>query len=100
MRRFVRAAVFFWENRLTPRGRYLVGTTAIFALLGFDTRTRQVYILFSISAALLVLSTLFSLRPRPRASLACRLPDRATTGTTARFVAEIQTLDGAPASDL
>ncbi len=99
-RPLIRNVVSLWENRLTPRGRYLLGVTSVFALLGFDTGARQVYILFSIGTALLIMSMLFALRPRPRALLACRLPDRATAGTPVRFVAEVRTRDGGPASDL
>jgi uncharacterized protein (DUF58 family) len=96
----VRTVVFLWENRLTPRGRYLFTMTAIFALLGADTGARQVYVLFSIGAGFLLLSMLFALRARPRASLACRLPDRATTGTGVRFAAEVRTDERGAALDL
>jgi uncharacterized protein (DUF58 family) len=99
-RPLVRTVVFVWENRLTPRGRYLLGLLSVFALLGADTGARQVYILFSITAGLLLLGIVFALRPRPRVTLQCRLPDRATAGTPVRFTADIRTSDGAPASDL
>ena len=83
----------FWQDRLTSRGRYLLAVTTVFAILGFDTGSRQVYILFSICAGLFASSMLFALRPRPRASLACRMPDRATAGTPLRFTAQVQGAD-------
>jgi uncharacterized protein (DUF58 family) len=88
-----------FQDRLTPRGRYLFVTVVAFALLGLDTRARQVYVLFSLAAGLYVTATIFGFRPRPRVELSCRIPDRATVGTPVRFTAVLSG-DGTPISDL
>lgn len=78
-----------FQDRLTPRGRYLFVALCAFALLGLDTRARQIYVLFSLTAGVYVAATVFGFRPRPRVSLRCRTPDRATAGATVRFAAEL-----------
>lgn len=95
-----RTLIAIWENRFTPRGRYLVAATTVFALLGLDTGARKIYILFSASAGLTAMAVVFALRRRPRAAFVCPLPERATAGTPVRFSARIETTDGAPAADL
>jgi uncharacterized protein (DUF58 family) len=85
------AVVRTFQDRLTPRGRYLFIALCGFALIGLDTRARQVYVLFSLAAGLYVTATLFGLRPRPRIALRCRTPERATAGRAARFTAELTT---------
>jgi uncharacterized protein (DUF58 family) len=95
-----RAVLAFWQGRLTPRGRYLLGVTAAFALLGLDTAARKVYMLFSVPAGLLIVAFVVMLRRPPRATVACRLPERVTAGSTVRFRAEVRTVDGRAHSDL
>jgi uncharacterized protein (DUF58 family) len=89
-RPLTRAVVLVWENRLTPRGRYLFGVTGAFALLGVDTAARKVYILFSVCAGLLIMAALFALRRRPRVTVDCRLPERVTAGSTVHFGASVK----------
>lgn len=96
----IRTLVALWENRLTPRGRYLLATTAILAALGLDTGVRRVYFLFAVAAGLLVVAMALACRRRPRASLDCALPERATAGTPVRFSARIRTDGERPADDL
>ena len=67
-----------YRRRLTPRGQYLFWVTLALAVMGLDTRRTQVYTLFAIAAALFLVASLIALRPRPKASFDCRLPDRAT----------------------
>jgi uncharacterized protein (DUF58 family) len=95
-----RAVIALWENRLTPRGRYLFAATAVFAMLGLDTGARKVYVLFAVCAGLLLMGIAFAFRRRPAATLVCPLPDRATAGTRLRFSARVSTADGQPAADL
>ena len=78
---FVGAVVRQYEERLTARGRYLLWVTMAFALLGADTRRTQIFVLFAVSAAALVLAALHGLLAhRPGARLECVLPARATAG--------------------
>jgi uncharacterized protein (DUF58 family) len=73
--------VRYYEDQLTPRGRYLLAVTAAFALVGLDTRRSRLHVLFAVAfAAYVVAWTLTRLRA-PRASLDCALPVRATAGT-------------------
>ena len=78
---FLDTLVYFHRERLTARGRYLLWTTAVFALLGLDALRSQVYLLFAAAAGLLIVAMLFTAWPAPRAELDCRLPARATAGT-------------------
>jgi len=76
---FVGAVVRQYEERLTARGRYLLWVTVAFAFLGADTRRTQVYVLFSLAAAGLLVALLYGLLARsPRVRLTCALPRRAT----------------------
>jgi uncharacterized protein (DUF58 family) len=93
------ATVRTFQDRLTPRGRYLFLVLCAFALLGLDTRAKQVYVLFSLAAGLYVTATLFGFRPRPRVALRCHPPERATAGRAVRFSAEV-TASGRDQSDL
>jgi uncharacterized protein (DUF58 family) len=67
-----------YREVLTPRGKYILWTTAALAMLGLNTRVNQVFKVFAIPAAMLVLAFLFSLVRKPRGKLECRLPLRAT----------------------
>lgn len=82
--------VLAWEDRLTPRGRYLFGAVAVFALVGLDTRRTQVYLLFALAVGVLLPALFYEAFPRPRARLLGELPSRVTAGTpvTARFRVE------------
>jgi uncharacterized protein (DUF58 family) len=70
-----------YERQYTQRGRYLFWATAVFALLGVDTRRSHAYVLFALAAGLLLLALAVSLSRRPRLGLACTLPARATALT-------------------
>jgi len=70
--------VRMYRRRLTPRGQYLLWLVVATALVGLDTRRTQVYLLFAVAAGLFIVATVFAMRPRPRAQLECRLPERAT----------------------
>ena len=67
-----------YEERLTARGHALLWATAAFALVGVDTRRTQVFRLFAVAAALLLVARAFTLLRRPRVRLECPLPARAT----------------------
>jgi uncharacterized protein (DUF58 family) len=67
-----------YQERLTARGRGLLWATAAFALVGVDTRRTQVFRLFAVAGALLLVARAFTLLRRPRVRLECPLPSRAT----------------------
>ena len=78
-----------WDQRLTPRGRYVFVALAVFAFVGLDTRRSQVYLLFAAAAGLFVSSLLFAFRFRPRVRIECAMPQRATAGTRVQFGARV-----------
>jgi len=49
-------------------------------MMGLDTRGSQVFKVFAVSAAILVVAALFALARPPRVELSCRLPLRMTAG--------------------
>ena len=51
-----------YHEHLTPRGRYLLWATTAFALVGVDTRRTQVFELFAIAFALLVVALVYAPR--------------------------------------
>jgi uncharacterized protein (DUF58 family) len=79
-----------YEERLTARGRYLLWATAVFAVLGLDTRRTQVFSLFAVGAGALLLASLFWMARPPRVRFACPLPDHATVGSPVRVRARIE----------
>jgi uncharacterized protein (DUF58 family) len=81
-----------WDQRLTPRGRYLLVALGVLALVGLDTRRTQVYLLFAAAAGLFLSSVAFALRFRPKVRLECALPQRATAGTPLAFHARVTPL--------
>ena len=91
---FLDALVYFHRERLTARGRYLLWTTAVFALLGLDALRSQVFLLFAAAAGLLIVAMLFTAWPAPRADFECRLPARATAGTPIRVRAVVRSASG------
>jgi uncharacterized protein (DUF58 family) len=76
--RIIGGLIRAYEERLTDRGRYLVWTTAILALIGVDTTRSRVFVLFAPGAAALAMGLAFALWRRPRVALECALPSRAT----------------------
>jgi uncharacterized protein (DUF58 family) len=89
-----------YEERLTARGRYLLWTTALLALLGLDTRRTQVFSLFAVGAGALLLASLFWLARAPRARFLCPLPDHTTVGAPLRLRARIEGTAGRRVYDL
>ena len=89
-----------YEERLTARGRYLLWATAILAVLGLDTRRTQVFSLFAVAAAAMLLASTFWLARAPRVRFDCPLPDHATVGSPLRLRARIAGAAGRAASDL
>jgi len=89
-----------YEERLTARGRYLLWTTALLAVLGLDTRRTQVFSLFAIAAATLLFALVFWLARAPRVRFECPLPDHATVGTPLRLRARVEAPAGRRVSDL
>lgn len=81
-----------WDARLTPRGRYLLVTLGVLALVGLDTRRTQVYILFAVAAGLFLAAIAFAFRFRPRVRIECPLPLRATAGTNLTLRARLTPL--------
>ena len=77
---FIRSVFEQYRERLTPRGRYVLWLTAALAMMGLDTRGSQVFKVFAVSAAILVVAALFALARPPRVELSCRLPLRMTAG--------------------
>ncbi len=84
-----------WDQRLTPRGRYLLIVLGVFAFVGLDTRRNQVYLLIAVTAGLFLTSVLFAFRFRPRVRIECVLPQRATAGTPVSFRARVVPLSSA-----
>src|SRR5262245_10039938 len=76
-RPLVGALVRVYEERLTERGRAVLWAMTIFAAIGVDTRRTQVFKLFAAAFAALVIARVFNLF-RPRVSVECQLPARAT----------------------
>ncbi len=77
---FIRSVFEQYRERLTPRGRYLLWLTAALAMMGLDTRGSQVFKVFAVSAAILVIAALFALARPPRVELYCKLPPHMTAG--------------------
>ena len=67
-----------FQDRLTPRGRYLFCTVLVLALVGLDTRRTQAFILFAVAAAVFIVSSLWGLFLRPQVRLECELPRHTT----------------------
>lgn len=67
-----------FQDRLTPRGRYLFCALVLLGAVGLDTRRTQVFTLFAVAAAFFLTSSLWGLFLRPRVLLECTLPRHAT----------------------
>jgi uncharacterized protein (DUF58 family) len=92
----VRTLVAVYDERLTRRGRAVLWTTAAFALVGVDTRRTQVFRLFAIAVALLLVARAFTLLRRPRVRLELPLPARATAGMPVSLRARVVGARGRP----
>ena len=92
----VRSLVLVYEQRLTRRGRPLLWATAAFALVGGDTRRTQVFRLFAVAAALLLVARAFTLLRRPRVRIELPLPARVTAGAPVKLRAQVTSTRGRP----
>ena len=77
----LRGLVRAGEERLTPRGRYLLGLLMVLGLAGLDTRRTAVFMPFCAVAGLFASASLFAFLRRPRVRLSGGLPERVTAGT-------------------
>ncbi len=87
------------QERLTPRGRFLVWTMLAFGVLGLDTRRTQLYELFAPAAALFLVAVVYAVFTRPHLRLECRLPERATALAPVAVTARIAGESGTSARD-
>jgi len=67
-----------FQDRLTPRGRYLFCAMLILGAAGLDTRRTQVFTLFAVGAALFIVSSLWGLLLRPKVRVECGYPRHTT----------------------
>ncbi len=88
--------ILLYEDRLTVRGRALLGAIAILGLLGADTRRSQIFKLFAIGLATLVVSAAIAQLRRRRFTIECTLPTRSTAGTPVRVHARVTSRHGGP----
>lgn len=79
------AVVESYRESLTPNGRYVLWATGAVAVLGLDTRENQVFKVFALGAAMLLVATCFGLARAPRFRLECFLPTRATAGRASKI---------------
>lgn len=70
----------WYEERLTARGRFLLWTALALGVMGLDTRSTQIYVLFAGAFGLTVAARLAVTGVRPRARLDLPLPSHATAG--------------------
>src|SRR5579863_3400699 len=92
--RFLARLMQQYRERLTARGRYVLWVMVVFALLGLDTLSSQVFALFAVVAGMFVVGAVYAFFPRPKVRIECRMPQRATALTplsvNARVVNETQ----------
>ncbi len=93
---WIAAIVRSSQERATPRGFYVLAAMLVFAALSVNLRSNQSYLLFATTAGALVSSVLFSLARRPRVTVECRLPSRATAGTPLAIHAFVRSLQDSP----
>lgn len=96
----VSTLVAVYQERLTARGRALLWATAAFALVGVDTRRTQVFRLFAVAAALLLVARAFTLLRRPRVQLDFGIPLRATAHSPLTLRARVSSPGRRRAGDL
>ena len=90
--------VRLWEERLTTRGRVVFLATAASALVGADTGRTQVFRLFAVGAALLVIAWILTRLRRPPSMVEALVPSRATTLRSFRVAVRVSA--DRPVSDL
>jgi uncharacterized protein (DUF58 family) len=96
----VRGLVRAYEERLTPRGRWLLGLLLVLGPAGLDTRRTGIFILFSAAAGLFAAASLFAFLRRPRVRLTGGFPPRATALTPVSVRVGIEAEPGRPMPDL
>ena len=74
----VSKVVRLYHERLTRRGRYVLWSMVVLAILGLDTRRTFVFWLFAMIAGMLAAAAAFTVLRRPRVHLECRFPERTT----------------------
>jgi uncharacterized protein (DUF58 family) len=74
----VSKVVRLYHERLTCRGRYLLWSMVVLAILGLDTQRTFVFWLFGMAAGMFAAAAVFTVLRRPRVHLHCRFPERAT----------------------
>ena len=79
--RFIARLAQQYRERLTARGRYFLWVMLLFALLGLDTLSSQIFALFAVVAAMSLVGAVHAFFPRPKVRIECRMPQRATALT-------------------
>jgi uncharacterized protein (DUF58 family) len=96
----VGAVVRVYQDRLTPRGRWLLWALVIIGAMGLDTMITRVYIVFAMGLGLMLTAASFAERPRPKVKPVGGPPLRATAGTPVSFQLGLEGLDGRAYPDL
>lgn len=79
-RPLIGAVIRVYEERFTDRGRFVLWAAAVFALVGADTRRTQVFELFAVAFALLVVATIAAALRRAGLHMTGHLPVRLSAG--------------------
>jgi uncharacterized protein (DUF58 family) len=102
LRQFTRAyRVSQWQHRrFTPAGRGLGYLLIAAAAFGLDTQRTTAFQIFAVTAALLLVAWLASLRLRPKLAAERRLPEFATVGEPLRYRQIVRNTGTRPLLDL
>jgi uncharacterized protein (DUF58 family) len=102
LRQFARAyRVSQWQRRrFTPAGRALGYLLIAAAAFGLDTQRTTAFQIFALTAALLLVAWLASLRPQPRLAIERRLPEFATVGEPVRYRQNVRNIGLRPLADV
>ncbi len=98
-RRLARVERYF-TRRFTPLGRLVLGVLVVAALFAVDTRRTEAYQLFSVLAALLLVSFLLSMRARTTLEFKRYLPALATAREPFDYVVELSNPSHRPQAGL
>jgi uncharacterized protein (DUF58 family) len=89
-----------YQDRLTNRGRWLVGALMALGAMGLDTMVTRVYVLFAIGLGALLAAASFAERRGPRLNFVGAPPTRATAGSPVTFKLGLQAAGGRSYRDL